>query len=101
MTYSFALIGYPIAHSLSPWIHEQFLKRTKLNGSYRLEEIEPNDHFATRINELKASNLDGFNVTVPYKEKIIDYVDELDEQAEKIGAVNTVVVKNGKWIGYN
>jgi len=101
MTYSFALIGYPITHSMSPWIHEQFLRRAQLDGSYRLEEITPEQNFSERISELRANELDGFNVTVPYKEKIIEFVDELDEQAKKIGAVNTVVAENGKWIGYN
>ena len=45
--------------------------------------------------------IDGFNITIPYKQEIMKYVDQLDESAEKIGAVNTVVYKNGKWIGYN
>src|SRR5699024_10052175 len=50
---------------------------------------------------LKKQNLNGFNVTVPFKEKIIPYIDELDELAERVGAVNTVLCKQGKWIGYN
>lgn len=50
---------------------------------------------------LREKNLDGFNVTVPYKEQIIDYLDEIDPYAKKIGAVNTVQCKDGKWIGYN
>lgn len=101
MTYQFGLIGYPITHSLSPWIHEQFLERTKLQGEYSIIEISPEKSFSEEMERLRESNLNGFNITVPYKEKIIDYVDELDEQAEKIGAVNTVLCKNGRWIGYN
>lgn len=101
MSYSFALIGYPIQHSLSPWIHEQFLKRAELHGSYTLKEIAWDEHFAKRISELKSQSIDGFNVTVPYKQKIIPYLDELNEEAERIGAVNTVVHRHGRWVGYN
>lgn len=101
MTYSLGLIGYPIKHSLSPWIHEQFLSQLNLDGSYELFEIDPSQDFKAALSKLKELNLTGFNVTVPYKETIIDYLDEIDEQALKIGAVNTVLNNNGRWIGYN
>ncbi|WP_099158573.1 shikimate dehydrogenase [Virgibacillus ndiopensis] len=101
MNYQFALIGYPIKHSLSPWIHEQFLKKSGLKGSYSIMEINPDDSFDEKITEIKKSQINGFNVTVPYKKRIIPFLDELDEQAREIGAVNTVVYRNGKWIGYN
>lgn len=101
MVFSFGLIGYPIQHSLSPWIHEQFLKRTNHKGVYNIFEIAPADSFEEEMSKLRQKELDGFNVTVPYKEKIIEYLDEIDPYAEKIGAVNTVKCKNGKWIGYN
>lgn len=101
MLYELALIGYPIQHSLSPWIHEQFLQATNLKGKYSLMEIEPNSSFEDKIKSLKQSSLHGFNVTVPYKEQILPFLDEMDEQAKRIGAVNTVLVKDGKWIGYN
>lgn len=101
MSYQFGLIGFPIKHSLSPWIHTRFLDRCGLDGDYKIIEIDPKHSFADEMARLKASNIDGFNVTVPYKEKIIDYLDEVDEQAKQIGAVNTVLCKEGKWIGYN
>lgn len=101
MTYEFGLIGYPIKHSLSPWIHEKFLKQTNLQGTYSIIEINPETSFTAAVKQLKQSSINGFNVTVPYKEKIINYLDEVDEQAKQIGAVNTVLNKNGKWIGYN
>ncbi|GGF07419.1 shikimate dehydrogenase (NADP(+)) [Halobacillus andaensis] len=94
------LIGYPIAHSLSPWIHTRLMKDQQMEGTYELFEIDP-ENFKTEIVELKAKNLDGFNVTVPYKERIIEYLDDIDEAARFLGAVNTVKVKDGKWIGYN
>ncbi|WP_404453098.1 shikimate dehydrogenase [Virgibacillus necropolis] len=105
MEYRFGLIGYPIKHSLSPWIHEKFLQKAGLQGNYSLYEINTNesfaDKFADKIEELKNENLNGFNVTVPYKKTIIPFLDEVDKEAEAIGAVNTVICKNGKWIGYN
>ncbi|ASN05164.1 shikimate dehydrogenase [Virgibacillus necropolis] len=101
MGYRFGLIGYPIKHSLSPWIHEKFLQKAELQGEYNLYEIKANESFAKKIDELKKENLNGFNITVPYKKTIIPYLDELDKKAAAIGAVNTVVCENGKWIGYN
>lgn len=95
------LIGYPIGHSLSPWIHERFLKITQLKGKYETIEIPLELPFDKEMNRLKKQNIHGFNVTIPYKEKIIPYLDELDDEAKNIGAVNTVLNKNGKWIGYN
>ncbi|GGB28835.1 shikimate dehydrogenase (NADP(+)) [Lentibacillus populi] len=101
MSFQFALIGYPIQHSLSPWIHEQFLKKAGLSGSYSIVEITPDESFEQRLTDLKREHINGFNVTVPYKQKIIPYLDDLDVEARRIGAVNTVVSRNGRWIGYN
>src|SRR5690625_831911 len=101
MDFQFGLIGYPIQHSLSPWIHKQFLKQINAQGTYSIFEIKPEYSFAEEMKILKNKHLDGFNVTVPYKEKILHFLDDIDEQAEQIGAVNTVVCKNDQWIGYN
>lgn len=101
MNYQLGLIGYPIKHSLSPWIHKEFLKRTNNKGTYSLIEIDPNVSFTREMEILKNRKLHGFNVTVPYKEKIMPYLDDIDEQAKHIGAVNTVLCKNDQWIGYN
>lgn len=99
--YQFGLIGYPVKHSLSPWIHRHFLEQTGLEGKYSIIEISPDSSFSEEMARLKTSSVNGFNVTVPYKEKIIPYLDELDEQAKQIGAVNTVINEAGKWVGYN
>ncbi|MEC5422186.1 shikimate dehydrogenase [Virgibacillus sp. C22-A2] len=101
MGYKFVLIGYPIDHSLSPWIHKQFLEKSKIQGSYSIYEIEPDDSFQDKIAALKDNEINGFNVTAPYKQRIIPFLDEIDRSAEVIGAVNTVVNQDGKWIGYN
>ncbi|MFD1850211.1 shikimate dehydrogenase [Oceanobacillus bengalensis] len=100
MELCFKVIGYPVKHSLSPWIHEQFLRKANLEGTYTINEIEPAS-FEEEIYQMKENPIDGFNVTVPYKQKIIPFLDGIDAYAEKIGAVNTVVNKAGKWIGYN
>ncbi|MHA6252178.1 shikimate dehydrogenase [Oceanobacillus sp. CAU 1775] len=101
MSLNFALIGYPIQHSMSPWLHKSFLQKAGLEGEYSLFEIHPDDNFDLKISELKERNLNGFNITFPYKEKIIDYLDEVDETVQVMGAVNTVLLQDGKWIGYN
>jgi shikimate dehydrogenase len=102
MALQLQLIGFPIQHSLSPWIHERFLRKANLKGTYEINEIDLQDSFEDRIMEMKNNkNLDGFNITVPYKQKIIPYLDSLDKHAQKLGAVNTVLNKDGKWIGYN
>lgn len=100
MVLSLGLIGYPINHSLSPWIHTHFMEQLGIDGEYQLFETSP-EKLEETINSLKNKGVAGFNITVPYKQAIMDYVDELDPDAEKIGAVNTVVNVNGKWKGYN
>lgn len=101
MQIKLGLIGFPIKHSLSPWIHNQFLEKAGIEGTYSIMEINPDDSFERELQRIKDSQIDGFNVTVPYKKQIIAHLDDLDENAKVIGAVNTVVCKNGKWIGYN
>lgn len=94
------LVGIPIQHSLSPWIHEQFLDQGHVSGKYELMETERTD-FDQQMKRIKEKALHGFNVTVPYKETILPYLDELDKSAEQMQAVNTVLCTNGKWKGYN
>lgn len=94
------LIGYPLGHSRSPWIHQHFFDQIKVKGNYHLIEIKP-EEFVEGLNKLKHSGLSGFNVTIPYKEEIIPYLDEISSDARQIGAVNTVVCKGQKWYGYN
>ena len=82
----------------------------KLGHSYSKEIHEMLGRYTYELKELKAEELDGFfekrefkgiNVTIPYKETVIPYLDEIDSSASKIGAVNTIVNRNGKLIGYN
>ncbi|PWU68419.1 shikimate dehydrogenase [Gracilibacillus dipsosauri] len=100
MTLKLGLIGHPISHSLSPWIHAKFIDLAGLNGEYKLYEGNPNQ-LPDVLTQLKQNKIDGFNVTIPYKQVVLDYLDELDSDAEILGAVNTVVNQHGKWKGYS
>lgn len=94
------VIGYPISHSKSPIIHGYWLDKYNINGTYHSIEIKPED-LKSKIKNLINDNYNGFNVTVPHKENIVALCDELDDTAKKIGAVNTVVIKDGKLYGKN
>jgi shikimate dehydrogenase len=93
-----ALIGNPVSHSLSPAMHNAAFQELKLNFVYLAFCVE---NLEDAIKAMRALNIQGYSVTIPHKEKIIPLLDVLDENAKKIGAVNTVVNNNGKLIGYN
>lgn len=97
---NYAVIGYPVKHTLSPLIHEANFKALSIDSSYTALEIEPG-LLSTITNEVENKDLSGFNVTVPHKERIMDMLDDIDPAAKKIGAVNTVFIKDGKYYGYN
>jgi len=103
MLYNFKLlgiIGYPLKHTLSPIIHNSVIKRLKLKALYLPFEVKE-ENFSEAIKGFKVLNFLGFNVTIPYKIRVIPYLDELEDRAKEIGSVNTVVNKEGKLIGYN
>ncbi|MCC8074082.1 MAG: shikimate dehydrogenase [Clostridiales bacterium] len=94
----FALIGYPLGHSMSPIIHKELFKIIGCDADYTLKEIAP-ENLKKSFDELKT--LDGFNVTIPHKTEIIPMMDSLSERSELFGAVNTVSCKNGTVTGHN
>ncbi|MFJ8063078.1 shikimate dehydrogenase [Psychrobacillus sp. NPDC096426] len=97
----FAVIGNPIAHSLSPYMHDIWLSEQHINASYIPIHVEEGK-LADAIQSLKLLGCSGWNVTVPYKEAIIPYLDEIDDSAKGIGAVNTVVkTDDDRFVGYN
>ena len=93
------LVGHPVQHSLSPDIHDFFFKLSGLEGHYECFDLKP-DELSDFCKQARHS-MRGFNVTIPYKEKIIDVLDELSPQARRVKAVNTVVNKAGRLIGFN
>ena len=96
---TFGLLGRSIDYSFSPTYFKDKFKANNLNGySYELIDLDNLDNIKT---EIKSRGVDGFNVTKPYKLDIIPHLDELDETAQAIGAVNCVKIEGGKWIGYN
>lgn len=90
-----AVIGDPISHSLSPKIHNFFLKELGIDGSYEAIRVEKNE-LREAVQKLTNQGFAGFNVTIPHKEKIFEICDELDETAKLTGAVNTVVITKEK-----
>ena len=96
----FAVIGYPLTHSLSPQIHNFAFKKLKIDAVYEKIEIAP-ENFGESVVQLKSAGYSGLNITIPHKLNIRSFLDEIDSDAKTIGAVNTVVINEGKWIGYN
>lgn len=98
---SFGLIGRNIAYSFSVgYFSEKFRKEGILGSSYENFDLQDISEFPKLIQS--KPNLRGLNVTIPYKEQVIPYLDELHETATEIGAVNTIkITSEGKWIGYN
>lgn len=94
------VIGHPIAHSKSPLIHNHWIKKYNLSGEYRAIDIGP-DNLKHSVQRLIDEEYTGFNVTVPHKQVIFDLCSEVDQTAEHIGAVNTVIVRDGKLFGTN
>ena len=95
-----AVVAKPIKHSISPFIHNTAFEKTAVNGVYLAWEIEAEDLEATVAN-IRRYDMFGINLSMPYKQEVIQYLDELDPSARLIGAVNTVVNENGTLIGYN
>ena len=95
-----AVVANPIKHSISPFIHNTAFEATSTNGVYLAWEIEGTD-LAETVANIRRYQMFGINLSMPYKEQVIPYLDQLSEEARLIGAVNTVVNREGTLIGYN
>ena len=95
-----AVVANPIKHSISPFIHNSAFESTNTNGVYLAWEVETTD-LAETVANIRRYQMFGINLSMPYKEQVIPYLDELSEEARLIGAVNTVVNRDGTLIGYN
>ncbi|UUV18654.1 shikimate dehydrogenase [Fusobacteria bacterium ZRK30] len=100
MKNKYALIGEKLGHSYSPVIHNMIFEKIEVDGKYSLLEV-PRNNISEVVKKLRGEELSGINITIPYKTDIIEYLDEVSEEAKQIGAVNTVISKDGKLIGYN
>ena len=95
-----AVVANPIKHSISPFIHNSAFEATHTNGVYLAWEVEATD-LAETVANIRRYQMYGINLSMPYKEQVIPYLDQLSEEARLIGAVNTVVNREGTLIGYN
>ncbi|PFL20564.1 shikimate dehydrogenase [Bacillus cereus] len=96
----YGVIGNPIGHSLSPVMHNDAFEHLNMDAHYHAFLVEE-AALGEAVKGLKALGISGFNVTTPHKVAIMEYLDEVAPLAEQIGAVNTVVHRDGKLIGYN
>ncbi|MCK5825488.1 MAG: shikimate dehydrogenase, partial [Desulfuromusa sp.] len=96
----YGLLGDPVAHSLSPLMQNQTFQKHHIDAVYVPFHVTPKD-LPAAMSGVRALNIAGVNVTIPHKEKIIPFLDQMDPVAQLIGAVNTVVNSNGTLIGYN
>lgn len=96
----YAVIGDPIEHSLSPWMHNSGYEALGIDAEYQRFHVEPS-HLAEAVEGLCALGFSGWNVTLPHKEKIISLLDTLTPEARRAGAVNTVKIHEGQRIGHN
>ena len=99
----YGLLGHNISYSLSPAMQNAAFEKVKLEAEYKIFDIEPErvDDF---LNSLLRSNISGLNVTVPYKIRAYEFIKTygtIDKDAEKLGAINTIVIKNKSIFGYN
>lgn len=101
--FKLGLIGYPLGHSLSPKIHTAALSACGLSGNYSLFPIPSEDKQALRdlLTRLRSGEIRGLNVTIPHKQNVIEFMDELTPTAQAIGAVNTLYMCEDRLIGDN
>lgn len=95
-----AVVAHPIKHSISPFIHNFAFEKTGVNGVYLAWDIPLEDLKAT-VSNIRRYDMFGINLSMPYKEAVIPYLDELSPVAQLIGAVNTVINRDGQLIGHN
>ena len=95
-----AVIAKPIRHSISPFIHNHAYQLTATNAVYLAWEVEE-DEVAQSLQQLKVLDMLGANISMPYKKKVLPYLDQVDESAQLIASVNTIVQREGRLTGYN
>ena len=96
----YLVIGNPIEHSLSPKLHNYWIKKNNVDAVYEKKKLYEND-LKNIISEIKEEKIRGINVTVPFKKSVIPFLDELSPEANETQSVNTMYLKNRKVIGHN
>ena len=100
MTLQAGIFGYPIGHSISPAMHNAAFKHHGIGAVYEAWETAPED-LGVGVAALRSEDYLGANVTVPHKQAVMEHLDEIDELAARIGAVNTIVNQSGRLTGFN
>lgn len=95
-----ALLGHPVAHSVSPDMHNAGFRAANPDNAYLAFDVHPSG-LERAVRGLKALGAAGFNLTIPHKEAVLAWLDEADPFARMVGAVNTVAVRGGRLVGYN
>jgi len=97
----YGLLGYPVEHSASPGMHNSAFDHLGIDAEYVLFSVHP-DRLHAEIDRLRSdSSIKGFNVTIPHKRNVMQFLDDIDESAKLMGAVNTVKNDSGRLVGYN
>ena len=97
-TILFAVLGDPVSHSLGPLMHNTAFSELGYNGAYLAFRVKD---IGKAVAGIKALGIKGASITIPHKVSVMDFLDELDDTAKKIGAVNTVINNGGVLTGYN
>lgn len=100
MTRRFAVVGDPVAHSLSPFIHGRWIAEAKLDGTYDRIHLQ-SDHAAQDIRKLASEGWSGLNITLPHKLAALEAASEVSDEAKLVGAANTLALKDGGWSAHN
>ena len=95
-----AVIAKPIRHSISPFIHNRAYQLTATNAVYLAWEVEE-EQVEQSLQQLRVLDMLGANISMPYKKKVLPFLDQVDGSAQLIGSVNTIVQKDGRLTGYN
>ena len=96
----FGLIGEKLGHSLSPEIHENLYNKINMDAKFNLFSVVKSD-ISNVVSSIKTLGVKGCNVTIPYKETVMEQLDFISDEAKKIGAINTILIKDGNSYGYN
>ena len=96
----YIVIGNPIEHSLSPKLHNYWFEKNNINANYGKRKIDKNE-IQKIVSEVKDNNLDGANVTVPFKSDVIPFLEMLSEESKSTQSVNTIYTHDKKLVGHN
>ena len=96
----FIVVGNPIEHSLSPLLHNYWIKKNGIDAIYDKQKLNE-DELEQNILQIKEKKISGINITVPFKKAIIPFLDELSIEAKSTQSVNTIYLRNDKVVGHN